>query len=75
MRWIKKNSPSANISILKVELLKAEIRINDLQHRIMELKKDNDILNKRIEQFCTQVELGINQDDLWDAIEILRGQR
>lgn len=75
MRWIKKNSPSANISILKVELLKAEIRINDLQHRIMELKKDNDILNKRIEQFCTQVELGINEDGLWDAIEILRGQR
>lgn len=75
MRWFKKNSPSAAVSILRVELTKAEMRIDYLEHMLSHFRIQNDGLKNDIQRFVDEVELGMSQDDLWDAIEILRGQR
>lgn len=73
MRWFKKNPPTADVSMLRVELMKAQMTINDLQCQIIELKEDNSILKGRIVRFLDGVQ--VSSDDMWDALEILRGQR
>lgn len=74
MFW-KKNSPTADVSILRVELAKAQMRIADLEYTLMSVKSDADIYRGRILRFLDEVDIGSSQDDLWDAIEILRGNR
>ena len=74
MGWFRK-SPSAAVSVLRVELAKAEMRIDYLEHMLSHFRIQNDALKNDIQTFVDQVELGMNEDDLWDAIEILRGQR
>ena len=85
MGWFRKNPPPADVSMLRVELMKAQMIINELQYQVMELKEDNDILKGRILRFCDEVKLIPQEDggycfvmhscDVWDALEILRGQR
>lgn len=85
MGWFRKSPSSAAVSVLRVELAKAQMRIDELKYRVMELKGENDILNGRILRFCDEVELVPQEDggycfvmhscDVWDALEILRGQR
>lgn len=74
MKLFRRN-PSAAVSVLRVELAKAEMRIDYLEHMLSHFRIQNDALKNDIQTFVDQVELGINEDDLWDAIEILRGQR
>lgn len=75
MRWLRKSSPSAAVSVLRVELNKAEMHIDYLEHMLSHFRIQNDGLKNDIQRFVDEVELGMSQDDLWDAIEILRGQR
>lgn len=75
MRWLRKTPPTADVSMLKIELTKAQMLIHELDFALMRSRKNTIDLNDRITQFVDTVELGINEDDLWDAIEILRGQR
>lgn len=75
MGWFRKSPPSAAVSVLRVELSKAEMRIDYLEHMLSHFRMQNDGLKNDIKRFVDQVELGMSQDDLWDAIEILRGQR
>lgn len=72
MKLFKKQPPTADVSILRVELMKAQMRINELQYLVDELKEDNDILKNRIIRFLDEVQ--VMSDDLWDALEFLRGQ-
>lgn len=74
MGWFTKTPPAA-VSILRVELAKAEMHIDYLEHMLSHFRIQNDALKNDIQRFVDQVELGINEDDLWDAIEILRGYR
>lgn len=71
MKIFKKQPPTADVSFLRVELMKAQMRINELQYLVDELKEDNDILKNRIIRFLDEVQ--VMSDDLWDALEILRG--
>ena len=85
MGWFRKSPPLADVSMLRVELMKAQMIINELQYQVMELKEENDILKGRILRFCDEVKLVPQEDggycfvmhscDVWDALEILRGQR
>ena len=75
MKLFRKNPPAAAVSVLRVELAKAEMHIDYLEHMLSHFRIQNDALKNDIQRFVDQVELGINEDDLWDAIEILRGQR
>ena len=75
MKLFRKNPPSAAVSVLRVELAKAEMHIDYLQHMLSHFRIQNDALKNDINTFVDQVELGMSEDDLWDYIEILRGQR
>ena len=76
MGWFRKNPPPpADVSMLRVELMKSQMIINELQYQVMELKEENDILKGRIQWYLDAVELNSSADAMWTALEILRGQR
>lgn len=75
MMKLFKRPPKADVSMLRVELAKAQMTIHELDFALMRLRKHNIDLNERITQFIDAVELDSNEDDLWDLLEILRGQR
>ena len=84
MKLFRKN-PSAAVSILRVELAKAEMHIDYLEHMLSHFRTENDALKKSIDRFIDEVKLVPQEDggycfvmhscDVWDALEILRGQR
>ena len=75
MMKLFKKPPKTDVSMLRVELAKAQMTIHELDFALMRLRKHNIDLNERITQFIDAVELDSNEDDLWDLLEILRGQR
>ena len=74
MKWFTK-VPTDDASMLRVELAKAKTHIAELEFALMRSRKYNINLHDRITQFIDTVELDSNEDDLWDLLEILRGQR
>lgn len=74
MGWFRK-TPAADVSMLRVELMKAEMKVIELRNLWLEAKEENDILKGRIQWYLDVAEINASADAMWDALEILRGQR
>lgn len=75
MGWFRVSDPTADVSMLRVELMKAQMRIDELQYALMEMKEENDVLKGRIQWYLDVAEINASADAMWNALEILRGQR